>query len=143
MTNRPQPGLFDFDDEPVREAPRPSSRRRGPEPVFEAQRDNLDQLRAHVAAVLGHATVAPNRLVEKLPRRFLIALLREQKINGVAELVDSPVEVFPLAPHFDVGLVHAPAEPHRALAALDRIPADNEAQRHLRDLALFLVERAY
>ena len=47
--------------------------------------------------LLWHTTVAPNRLVEKLPRRFLIALLREQKINGLAELVDSPVEVVKLS----------------------------------------------
>jgi tetratricopeptide (TPR) repeat protein len=42
--------LIGFDDEPVQQAPR-GARRRGPEPVFEAQQDNLDQLRAHVAAV--------------------------------------------------------------------------------------------
>lgn len=43
--------LIGFDDEPVQRPPRGSGRRRGPEPVFEAQQDNLDQLRAHVAAV--------------------------------------------------------------------------------------------
>ncbi|HEX2207438.1 MAG TPA: tetratricopeptide repeat protein, partial [Longimicrobium sp.] len=45
--------LIGFDDEPVRpQAPRGApGRRRGPEPVFEAGADNLDQLRAHVAAV--------------------------------------------------------------------------------------------
>lgn len=48
--------LIGFDDEPVQRAPRGGTsgaegRRRGPEPVFEAQQDNLDQLRAHVAAV--------------------------------------------------------------------------------------------
>lgn len=44
--------LIGFDEEPVRRQPRGTpGRRRGPEPVFEAQRDNLDQLRAHVAAV--------------------------------------------------------------------------------------------
>jgi tetratricopeptide (TPR) repeat protein len=44
--------LIGFDEEPVRRQPRGTpGRRRGPEPVFEAQQDNLDQLRAHVAAV--------------------------------------------------------------------------------------------
>jgi tetratricopeptide (TPR) repeat protein len=44
--------LIGFDEEPVQRAPRGTpGRRRGPEPVFEAQQDNLDQLRAHVAAV--------------------------------------------------------------------------------------------
>ncbi|HEU4885011.1 MAG TPA: tetratricopeptide repeat protein [Longimicrobium sp.] len=44
--------LIGFDEEPVKRQPRGTpGRRRGPEPVFEAQQDNLDQLRAHVAAV--------------------------------------------------------------------------------------------
>jgi tetratricopeptide (TPR) repeat protein len=44
--------LIGFDEEPVQRQPRGTpGRRRGPEPVFEAQQDNLDQLRAHVAAV--------------------------------------------------------------------------------------------
>jgi tetratricopeptide (TPR) repeat protein len=44
--------LIGFDDQPVQQGSRAASgRRRGPEPVFEAQQDNLDQLRAHVAAV--------------------------------------------------------------------------------------------
>jgi tetratricopeptide (TPR) repeat protein len=43
--------LIGFDDEPVY-APRPApGRHRAPEPVFEAASANLDQLRAHVAAV--------------------------------------------------------------------------------------------
>jgi tetratricopeptide (TPR) repeat protein len=44
--------LIGFDDEPAPRQPRGApGRRRAPEPVFEAQQDNLDQLRAHVAAV--------------------------------------------------------------------------------------------
>lgn len=44
--------LIGFDDEPATPQPRGApGRRRAPEPVFEAQQDNLDQLRAHVAAV--------------------------------------------------------------------------------------------
>jgi tetratricopeptide (TPR) repeat protein len=44
--------LIGFDEAPVKRQPRGTpGRRRGPEPVFEAQQDNLDQLRAHVAAV--------------------------------------------------------------------------------------------
>ncbi|WP_420128823.1 tetratricopeptide repeat protein [Longimicrobium sp.] len=42
--------LIGFDEEPVQREGA-AGRRRGPEPVFEARQDNLDQLRAHMAAV--------------------------------------------------------------------------------------------
>ena len=63
--------------------------------------------------------MAANRLVEKLSRRLLISLLGKQKINGLAEFVDGPVEIFPLALDADVGLIEAPTRPHRALAAME------------------------
>lgn len=62
--------LIGFDDEPVKPAPRGAGRRRGPEPVFEAAADNLDQLRAHVAAVPEDAA-SREELVRELRARGL------------------------------------------------------------------------
>ena len=63
--------LIGFDEEPVRRQPRGTpGRRRGPEPVFEAQQDNLDQLRAHVAAVPEDAA-SREELVRELRSRGL------------------------------------------------------------------------
>ena len=38
--------------------------------------------------------------------------------SRVAVTVDGAVEIFPLARHFDVGLVHAPASTHRVLSLI-------------------------
>ena len=66
--------------------------------------------------LLRHPAMTANRLIEKFSRRFLISLLSEQTIKGLAEFVDGPVEIFPLALDFDISLIHAPTRPHGALA---------------------------
>src|SRR5262245_56240330 len=45
----------------------------------------------------------------------------EQKVNGLAIFVDSAVEIAPLTLDLDVRLVHAPADIHRPLAAMERL----------------------
>lgn len=62
--------LIGFDDEPVRAARPAPGRRRAPEPVFEAASANLDQLRAHVAAVPEDAA-SREELVRELRARGL------------------------------------------------------------------------
>jgi hypothetical protein len=42
----------------------------------------------------------------------------EQKINGLTVFVDGAIQGVPLAFDLDRGLVHAPANPHRPLAAM-------------------------
>jgi hypothetical protein len=45
-------------------------------------------------------------------------VLREEKVNGLAVFIHRPIQIAPLALHFHVRLVHAPADPHRALATV-------------------------
>src|SRR5215813_15050966 len=66
---------------------------------------------------LGHP-MAADRLGQEAFRGLLIALLRQQKVNRLAMLIHGAIEIAPLACHADVGLVHAPAAPHGALAAV-------------------------
>ena len=49
----------------------------------------------------------------------LVALLHEEEINGLAALIDGAMPIVPLAFDLDVGLVQAPADPHRVLAAME------------------------
>ena len=63
--------------------------------------------------------VAANRLVQEAPSCRLIALLAQQKGNGLAVLVHRTLEIGPLAFHFHRGLVHAPAHPQRMLAPVE------------------------
>jgi hypothetical protein len=70
--------------------------------------------------LVGHA-VAMDRLGEKAERGLGIPVLREQKVNGLAGLIDRSVQVPPLAFHSDIGLIHPPAASHWALAAVERL----------------------
>ena len=48
-----------------------------------------------------------------------IPVFREQKVNGLAVFIHGAIQVAPLAFDADVGLVHAPAAPHRPLAEVE------------------------
>ena len=63
--------------------------------------------------------VAANRLVQEAPSCRFIALLGQQKVNDLAVFVQRTVEIPLLAFHFNIGLVHAPTRPHRALAPVE------------------------
>ena len=65
--------------------------------------------------------VAADRLLQKPERGLCIAVLRQQKVNGLAVLIHRTIEVVPLPFDLDIGLVHAPADPHRALPAMKRL----------------------
>src|ERR1700744_433677 len=47
-------------------------------------------------------------LLEKTARRGLIAMSREQEVDGVTVSINGTVEIAPAAANLDVGLVHAP-----------------------------------
>src|SRR5215468_9899687 len=66
---------------------------------------------------LGEPVAAP-RLLEPPPRRLWGARLREEKSDGLAVLRHRPLEGAPRPLHVAIGLVQAPADPHRALTAL-------------------------
>jgi hypothetical protein len=53
--------------------------------------------------------VTADRFLEKLQRRLFVPLLGAQKVDGLALLVHSTIEILPLAFDFHVGLVHTPA----------------------------------
>ena len=63
-------------------------------------------------------TVPADGLLQEASRGVFVPVLRQQKVNGFAVFVDSTVQIFPLAFHSNIGFVHAPAEPHRPLAAV-------------------------
>src|SRR5262245_4275739 len=65
--------------------------------------------------------MAADRLRQESLSGLLVPLLGEQKVNGLAGLVYRAIEIAPLPLHFDVRLVHAPTDPHRALAAMKRL----------------------
>src|SRR5512147_1612580 len=67
---------------------------------------------------LGRETVLPYGLLEEAPRRFLVAMGRQEEINGLARFVDGTVQVLPLPFNLDVSLIHSPAVAHRALLAV-------------------------
>src|SRR5215831_18921607 len=80
-----------------------------------------------MAASLGVAAVdrdllrhagATNGLGEKASGGLGIPVLRQQKVDRLPGCIDGAIQMAPLAFHADVGLVHAPAAPHRALAAV-------------------------
>src|SRR5262249_23667884 len=54
------------------------------------------------------------------PRRRLIPVLRQEKVDGLPRLSHRAIEIIPLAFDLDVRLVHPPAEPYRPLAAMKR-----------------------
>src|SRR6266704_5249653 len=68
--------------------------------------------------LLWHA-MAADRLGQKSLGHLLVPVLREEEVDGLARLVDGAVEIIPLAFDLDVGFVHAPTHPHRALAPVD------------------------
>jgi hypothetical protein len=70
--------------------------------------------------LFGHAVVM-DRFLEKAQRRFGISVLGEQKVNRLALRVNRAIQIPPLPFDADVGLVHPPAAPHRALAAVERL----------------------
>ena len=55
-------------------------------------------------------TVIGNGLTKKAQGRLGITFRSQQKIDGVASLVYSTIEVFPCTTNFDVGFVEPPAE---------------------------------
>jgi hypothetical protein len=56
-------------------------------------------------------TMATDRLGEEARSRLLVALRREQEIDGLAILIHCAIEVALLAFDFDIRLIHPPAEP--------------------------------
>jgi len=54
--------------------------------------------------------------LQEPPGRSQISLGGEKEVNRIARAVDGAVEIFPLARNFDVGIIHAPASSHGALA---------------------------
>ena len=52
---------------------------------------------------------------EETPRRTEVSMSPKQKVDRGTGTIDGPVQVFPLAGDFDVGLVHPQARAHRAL----------------------------
>jgi hypothetical protein len=63
---------------------------------------------------LGRA-VLTNCLFEEAPRSSLLPLGSEQKIDGIARLIDCPVKILPLALDLDIGFVNTPAVADRTL----------------------------
>src|SRR5687767_15982172 len=63
--------------------------------------------------------VAANGLGQKPLGSFLITLLGEQKVNGLAVFVYGAVQILPLTLHFDIRLIHTPTHPYRTLAAVE------------------------
>ena len=83
----------------------------------------------HIRAALinGHflwRAVSLNRLFEEPACRGLVAMCPQQEINGVTCLINSTVQLLPLAPNLDVCLVHPPAPPDPALGASERLLQD-------------------
>src|SRR5215510_3661535 len=70
--------------------------------------------------LLWHA-VTTDCLDQKTFRGLLVALLRQEEINGLALLIHRTVEIPPLAVHLDIRLIHAPAEPDLPFAAMERL----------------------
>jgi hypothetical protein len=67
-----------------------------------------------------------NCFFEISPGRSLVPSGSKQKINGVYRLVDSPVEIPPLTPDPNVGLVHPPALADRPFAPSKRLLQDRQ-----------------
>jgi hypothetical protein len=63
--------------------------------------------------------VTADRLRKKAQRRLCIPVLREQKVNGLTVRIYRPREItlLPLDPN--MGLIHPPTDPDRALAAVE------------------------
>jgi hypothetical protein len=74
-----------------------------------------------LAAINGNLLRDPmtaDRFGQKPLGRVLVPMFGQEEIDGLTMLIDGAIEVGPRAFHPDVRLVHAPADPHRALAAM-------------------------
>jgi hypothetical protein len=65
--------------------------------------------------------MAADSLSEEPSGSPFVALLGEEKIDGLAGLIDRAIEIAPLALDLDVRLVHPPTAPHRALPPVKRL----------------------
>jgi hypothetical protein len=65
--------------------------------------------------------MAADRLRGQWLGHILASLSCQQKIDGLARLIHGTREIAPLALHFDARLVHAPADPHRTFAPMERL----------------------
>src|SRR5215831_21409175 len=77
-----------------------------------------------VTAVDGHRLGQPvpaDRLLQQPERGLCVPVLRQQKVHGLAVLIHGAIEIVPLAFDLHVGLVHAPADPHRTFPAMKRL----------------------
>jgi hypothetical protein len=66
-------------------------------------------------------SVAADGFLQKPECRLFIAVLREQKVNGLVLLIHRAVQIAPLALDLDIRLVHPLADPHRPLAPMKRL----------------------
>jgi len=65
---------------------------------------------------------AADGFLEKPERRRFIPVRREQKVNDLTMFIHRPIEVVLLTFDLDIGLVHPPADSHRAGAAGGETP---------------------
>ena len=59
--------------------------------------------------------VVTHGLIKETHGSGLVALGRQQKLDGFPSLVNRPIEIFPGTFHLDVGLIHAPTSTHWTL----------------------------
>jgi hypothetical protein len=88
--------------------------------LFKCPRWSIKSGRVGAALVdrdLVRQAMLPNGFPEKAQSGLLVAVGRQQEVNGLAIPVDSTIEVFPLALDLDVGFVCSPALADRALVA--------------------------
>jgi hypothetical protein len=60
-------------------------------------------------------------LLQKPQRGLCIPMLGQQKVNGLAVLIDRPIQIAPLPLNLDVRLIHPPTDPYRTLAPVKRL----------------------
>ena len=58
---------------------------------------------------------------EEALRRCQVAVLAEMELNRIAEAVDGSVQIHPLTPDFDIGLVDMPLASDRTLALMETL----------------------
>jgi hypothetical protein len=78
-------------------------------------------------------TIAGHGLFEEATGRDLVPSGPEQKIDGVARLIDCAIQVLPLAFDLDIALVHPPAFANRTLMLAERLSNSGSTlitQRH-------------
>jgi hypothetical protein len=62
--------------------------------------------------------------------RLLVALRREQKMDGLVGCVDRTIEIAPLASDLDRRFIHPPADPHRTLPVAEGLFQLGTALQH-------------